>query len=139
MAVPFDYPGVAQDALDLIEEFGRQVTFVLKPRTATDITKPWRGGKQVAVDPDVPDPDEPSQIEDIFAAIVPFENQDEPNSIVRRFPTATAYVAHLSFPDGTEVENLDSIEDGDTTWRICKVETINPGSVKVLYTFYLEA
>lgn len=134
----FDYTPIAADAKELVEDFGRAVTFVMKGRTPTDATKPWRGPSQIAANPVSPAPNEPVSIAGVIAAIVPSDNQDEPNSIVRRIPRAIAFVAATSFPAGTEVENLDSIVDTDTTWRIVKIETIDPGDLKVLHVMYLE-
>lgn len=124
----FDYAPISADAKELIEEFGRAVTFQKKSRTAADTAKPWRGPAIADVE----------SIEDIITAIVYGSNEDEPNSVVRRPPVATAYVAHLSFPTGTVVEDLDSIVDADTTWRIAKCEPVNPGDTKVIYIMSLE-
>jgi len=125
----FDYAEIAADAQELIEEFGRLVTFRTKSRTPADTAKPWRGPNYTEADVD---------IADIKACIVPDDHDDEARTLVRK-PTALLYVADKSFPTGTDVKNMDSVLDDDgTLWHITKTQIIKPATVAVLYVMFLE-
>lgn len=116
------YADLAQTALDLIAEFGREVQHAPKGTADFDVTKPWRGQQ-----PSTPAP--------ITAAIFDATVNDR-----QSFPdldfTKRALVAAQGLSPVPVVE--DQIID-DITYRIVRVVETKPGPVALVYTLLLSA
>ncbi len=126
-ATPFDYTEMVATADELIQEFGRQVTFVKTSSTPSDVTKPWRG--EVVADD--------STLSGVWAAIVPWMSEDDKDSV--RFGIKVCIVSASSFPSN-DGETYDRVVDADGgAWHLHNCEIINPGGVRVLYIFRAEA
>lgn len=128
-----DYAELAEDAQGLIEDNGRLCTFARIGLTPADADKPWRAP---STDPMAASP---SLSLTAIAVIVPDEREPEKKEIARR-STATLYVAHNSFATPVpDISTFDTVDDGDITWTIEKIEPIKPGTVTIIYTMYLRS
>lgn len=123
---PFDYSDLVASADELIQEFGRQVTFVKQSTTAFDATKPWRKENTTT---DV-------TLTDVWAALVPYESEDDKDSV--RFGIKMCLVSGSSFPDNNgEAFDLLIEEDG-AQWHLHDAQVVNPGGTRVLYIIKAE-
>lgn len=122
----FDYSKMVAAAIKLIAKFGRQVTFFRFSTTPNDPTKPWRA-EDVTQD---------QSITGIWAALVPWQSDDDKDSV--RYGVKMVYVAAPSFPDD-DGELFDGMIDADGgVWHLHDANVINPGGTRVLYTFRAE-
>lgn len=123
MAEVFDYAEMVAVADELIEEFGRQVSFIRTSATLADPTKPWRG-ENVAGD---------TRLDNKWAAVVPYESADDKDSV--RFGVKMCIVSASQFPS-SDGETFDQMIDSDgSLWHLKDADILNPGTSKVLYTF----
>lgn len=120
---------LAKVADKLIRANGRDITLVKKSSTPADPAAPWNGL-------------EVSNATEIVAKgvfVIPaseehFGRRDED---IKFFPHRGAEM--LAFVSATqvvqEVSDFDFIKDGTTVWKVMFVEVLNPGSVRMFYTF----
>lgn len=122
-----NYPQLAAMADRLIRENGKPVTFKQQTQTPADNTRPWRGGGT----------GNNSLVISCVAAVIPNEQMDDKEAMRRG--DATAYVAASTFGNGNpftpaDLVAIDTMVDNESyTWRVSKVDIINPGSIRVLY------
>ena len=126
----FDYSGVSKKAKSLVDKFGRSVTFVKFDEGVADPTKPWDGAVNPRLDPEssitikgvfVPPS---SSVELGFQTTKPGMS-DRAEQIVIIAPG----VEHVA----VEFEQYDEIIDGTVRWKIGQVETLKPGSDRIVY------
>jgi hypothetical protein len=108
----------------LIEANGRVVTLKKKARTAGDTNKTWRGP---GTTPDV-------TLGSPKAVLIPYDEDDVDGTLIRR-GDERAYIAHSSL--NVDLKDADILEDGDTTWKIEKINIIKPGDTSILYEMQL--
>ncbi len=127
VAPAFDYSDLVATADELLQEFGRQVTFIRTATTPTDATKPWRG--EVVMDD--------TTLTGVWAAIVPFMSEDDKDSV--RYGIKMVIVSGSSFPSN-DAETFDRLVDADGgSWHLHDCDIVDPGGTRVLYTFKAEA
>lgn len=125
-AAPFDYDDLVATADELLQEFGRQVTFIQTATTAADPDKPWRGSDTTAA---VTKPN-------VWAALVPWVSADDKDSV--RYDVQMAIVSASSFPESNG-ELFDQLIDSDgSVYHLHDADIVAPGTVRVLYTFRAE-
>lgn len=127
MAVtPFDYGEMREAADELIEEFGRQVSFVKLGSTPADAQRPWRG-EDITSD---------NRLDGKWAAIVPYDSKDDKDSV--RFGIMICIVSGSQFPSN-DGETYNALIDADgSLWHLHDAQIVNPGAMKVCYIFRAE-
>lgn len=130
----FDYATLADDALDLIVEFGRSATFVKFDETPADGAKPWRGNLTPR--------DAPAASTTILTAFVHPSSATQLGLTIREpdFTGRETQIAMIA-PGSTSVidyETYDEILDGTIRWKITRTEVLKPGPLKMLYFFFVE-
>lgn len=122
-ATPFDYADLVATADELLQEFGRLVSFRRFTTTAADTSKPW-GAQNQSVE---------TLISNVWAAVVPFTSDDDKDAV--RYETKMVIVSASSFPshDGETFDEM--IEANGEVYHLHAVDIINPGSTPVLYIF----
>lgn len=120
---PFDYSEIIATADELLQEFGRQVTFRRFTTTAANPSKPW-GAENQSLD---------TVLNNVWAAVVPFTSEDDPDAV--RFEIKMIIVSASSFPshDGETFDEM--IDASGEVYHLHGVEIVNPGPVPVLYIF----
>lgn len=132
-----NYAAMAAMAVRLIAANGQPVTFNRIGRTPGNVSQPWRAP---STDPASANP--PETISGIMAAVVPDEEDDDAEGMKRG--KATAYVAASTLGEGSPFVQMamvgfDTMVDFyGTTWRVCKVDRVAPGTTQVCYIIYLE-
>lgn len=131
-----DFVKLAATAKRLVEGSARSVTFFKANRLPADAAKPWRGpesGDPVALEGG-------ATLEDVLACFVPatgsglgFDAMDRPGTLIRD-AQQFALVAATSLPDGTDLSEFDSIEDGSTVWKIVHVAELHPADTGLLWS-----
>lgn len=128
-----DYDDLADVAECLIEANGQTVSITRLSRQPADANKPWRG-------PVTSGPTGPETITTI-GVILPNEEKDDKEAMKRG--DATAFIAALTFEDGSplvqkDLEEFDTLTDLDgRIWRVLNVDIINPGGIRVYYEVQL--
>ena len=130
----FDYTGLANDALQLVTDFGRSVTFIKFDQTPADAAKPWRGDLTPR---DTPSAStvilavfaHPSSATQLGLTVLESDFTGRQSQIVMIAPGAT---------DLTAYETYDEIKDGSIRWKITRTELLKPGATKMLYFFFVE-
>ena len=127
----FDYASLADKSLQLIQDFGRNVTFVKFDDTPDDANKPWRGDLTPRTAPA-----DSQTIKAVFA---------HPSSATRLGLTITeeAFVGRetqivMIAPGSTssiDFTSFDEVLDGSVRWKITQTEVLKPGSTVMLYFF----
>lgn len=126
VAPAFDYADMVATADELLQEFGRNVTFFRTGSTPADSTKPWRK-ENTGTD---------TTLSNVRAAVIPFTSDDDKDSV--RYGTKMVIVSASSFPSN-DAETFDGMIDADGgRWHLHDCDIINPGGVRVLYTFKAE-
>lgn len=127
MAVPpFDYADLVATADELLQEFGRQVTFIQTATAAADPDKPWRGSDITAG----------VTKSNVWAALVPWVSADDKDSV--RYDVQMVIVSASSFPESNG-ELFDQLIDSDgSVYHLHDADIVAPGAVRVLYTFRAE-
>ena len=129
--MPFDYATIATKSLQLVTDFGRDVTFVKFDETPDDASKPWRG--------DLTPRETPADSQTIKAVFA------HPSSATRLGLTINeeAFVGRetqivMIVPGPTSVIDFtafDEIIDGTVRWKITQTEVLKPGPLVMLYFF----
>ena len=131
----FDYGPTSKKAKTLVDNFGRDITFVKFDEEVVDPTKPWDGAVNPRVTPDssitlkgvfVP----PSSSVELGLQTIKPGMTDRAKQIVILAPG----VEHVD----VEFEQYDEIVDGTVRWKIVQIETLKPGSDRVAYFVEVE-
>ena len=130
----FDYTGLANDALQLVTDFGRSVTFVKFEQIPADEAKPWRGDLTPRDTPAASTTilavfAHPSSATQLGLTVLESDFTGRQSQIVMIAPGAT---------DTTAYETYDEILDGSIRWKITRTELLKPGGTKMLYFFFVE-
>lgn len=133
MAIDFNKSAALAERL--IGENGRAVTLVKISRAAADVDKPWQG----------PAPATETEVEvtAVFVtpsnsvAGVPSAGAGTFGKLLTKDASMVALVAASSIA-GHVAEEFEKVIDGDTTWRISQVNTLQPGGVRIYHEFGLE-
>ena len=118
-----DYVSLAATAERLINQNGRDVSLLRNERTPSDPANPHRGGGTTV-----------TTLGPLRAVLIPFESDNQEGTLVRRNEKRAFVAANVA---AGEIETFDQLVDGSTTWKIVDVDTINPGSVRVMYDLQL--
>lgn len=125
-----NYTNMRALAERLIEENGRTVSLVRVDQVNdTDPARPWRGttgASEISIS--------------VLAVMVPFEKEDFEGSLVKR-GDMRAFVAATSVEDenpaNVQIEDYDYMLDGGVRWKIVEAQSINPGSLRIVYELQL--
>lgn len=112
-----DFAALAKRLIDLK---GRSVTLVKQGNTPLDTDQPWRGRSEYA------------QAEVTGMAVftsLDAQNQDN----VKRADQYMLFAA--SNAGGYNLEEFDTVLDGDQTWKIVSTRVIGPDGNRILYKF----
>lgn len=126
-----NYAKLRDTADRLITENGRTVTLVKRDRTASDVSKPWRG-------PSTPGTD---IILSVTAVIIKFETKMIDGTLIR-VGDKRAFISPKE-SDAAEstgealIEDFDTLIDKSETWNIISVDKVEPGDTKILYDLHL--
>ena len=122
-----DYAEIAAVAETLIDETGRDVTFIRWDQTEADATKPWKGPSNPRTTPDATDT--------VKATFVPISTaasslgiKIEDADLLKR-TSQVCLVAPASF----DLSTAQEIIDGAVHHRITFVEKLQPADVVLLY------
>ena len=130
----FDYTTLANDAKQLINDFGRSATFIKFDQTPADPAKPWRG--------DGTPRDTPAATSTVFCVFVHPSSATQLGLSVRE-PDFTGRQAQIVIfapgdTDANNYETFDEILDGTIRWKIVRTELLKPGNLRMLYFFFVE-
>lgn len=119
-----DYAKLARTAQRLITGNGRDITITKKDRDVKNELEPWRPAKPTD-----------TTIGPFKAVIIPFEEKDIEDGLVRRGDRRCL----LSALDTTTnlIEEFDEIVDATEVWKIAGVNVLNPGATRILYDLTL--
>jgi len=127
----FDYTGVMATAKTLIDSFGRDMTLVIRDTNPADAAKPWRGpaspgtditlvAKGVVVNPS-------SSGSSFFGT----EYVNDAGKLIRRTDKAILFAENAV--SGITMKNVDKIIDGADTYRVDRVNVLEPGGSPIIY------
>ena len=131
----FNYADVSKKAKQIVDNFGRNITFVKFDEVVADPTKPWDGAGDPRVTPEssitlkgvfVP----PSSSVELGLQTIKPGFSDRARQIIILAPG----VAHKD----VEFEQYDEVVDGTVRWKIVQAETLKPGSDRVAYFVEVE-
>lgn len=115
------YDKLQNTAIELITEFGQDVTILKKSATPTDATKPWRG--LVAAGTSV----------NTKAVLLDYNEKDIDGDTVRR-----GDMKALLFPGQLDYRDFDQLTDAEgRKFAIVNVMLVSPGGTKVYYEMQL--
>lgn len=122
----FDYTEISETAVELVAEFGRQVTFVELGDTPADPTKPWRAASAPR--------SSPKRTLGLMAVLVEPASIDTlgRESAVVDFVKRSTQIAIVATSEDLEHYNEVHDEDG-SVWRIQGSSELKPGSTRLLY------
>jgi hypothetical protein len=130
----FDYTGLANDAKQLVADFGRTATFIKFDETPADAAKPWRGNLTPRETP-----------ADSKALLTVFAHPSSATQLgltIREedFTGRETQIAMIApgSTDLTDYTTYDEVLDGTTRWKITRTERLKPGSTVMIYFFFLE-
>lgn len=137
-----DMVAAAATAKRLVEANGRAVTLFKVNRTPDNASEPWRG---TSTPPNAPDGG--LEIPDVIVAFVPASGggfgklvADAGGSLSVAFDQV-GLMASDSLPTGTtfeDVEQADTIRDGDDLWKIVTRGHLRPASKSILFVLGLK-
>lgn len=123
-----DYVAFQLLAERLINENGRPLTLQREDQVnAADPAEPWRA---------------PAITEQVTLAVVgvfiEYEKEDFDGSLIRRGDKRVLVAAKdtedvQTGNENIKVEDFDTLLDGTVVWKIITVETIEPGSLRIMY------
>lgn len=127
----FDYAPILATARELVQEFGREMTFVKFDATPADASKPWNGptdarggGATEATAYAVPVP--PSSATELGLQV---EDQD----MLRRASQILIVEPGTDAPES--LETFDEVKDGTVRYRVEMIEKLKPAGTTLLYFF----
>ena len=130
MPDPFDYTEVANEALSMIQEFGRSVSFVKFDRDPVDLAKPWRGATDPRATPESIVAGSAVFVEPSSATALGL-SVDSEDSMIKR--STQIMITALGGSSTIDLEGYDEVIDGSTRWRIEGVEKLKPATKALLY------
>lgn len=125
-----NYASIASKAQKAVEDAGKPITLVEKSKgTSLDLAKPWR--KDSAASPG-----------ETTVSVIAVEDQfklEEVNGTSIREGDKWFHVAadSVSATERTRLSEYDLIRDGGETWRIKRMDPVEPGSIPVLFSFHV--
>ncbi len=116
-----DYVKLAATAKRLIDANGRAISIV--PRSLADPSKPWLG----TVD-DTPVP--------AIGVFTEYNRRDIDGTKIQRSDQELSIAA-----DGlaVDIENVDAVLDGATTWQVVDTTVVKPGPIVLVYKLQVRA
>lgn len=130
-----DYVRLAATAKRLIEANGRNVTLYKPNTTPANPSQPWRG-------PDTTSPPDSGKGGDsltVLACFVPARGTSfgadrtaRPGSLLEDVEQY-ALIASTSMPDGTDLTQYDSIDDGSNIWQIVFSGELRPSTTSLIW------
>jgi hypothetical protein len=136
-----DQARMAQIALRLIEENGRDTVFVKFNRTPDDPAAPWQGSSATPATAAEGDRQParaafvPPQGAFFGRSIGPFDPRRARSVDETSFERLdqVALIAAAGLPSTVDLETFDAVEDGGRAWRIVNVETLKPADIPLVY------
>ena len=122
----FDYQSIINDAVELIEDFGREVTFIELNDTASNPLKPWLGTAAPR--------SSPRQTLDLFGVFCEPESMERlgNDAVTEDFIKKSQQIMIVHSP--VELAAFDEVLDTDgSRWRIIDMSKLKPGPALVLY------
>lgn len=116
-----DYSSLAALAKRLIEFYGRALTLTKDSATPTDASKPWRGTTGVTSTAPI-------------GVVLDFNFKEVDGTKIRR-GDKQAFIASSSTIE--DLRYYDRLVDGTDEWNIINVNTLEPGSLRLLYQLHL--
>lgn len=114
-----DFNKSARTAKRIIDKNGRAVTFIKKSTLPADETKPW-GEKR--------------NLQETITTKCSFINYEVNEIDGEKIKVGDKKVlANAIDTKGQNLEDFEEIQDGGTTWRVKKVNTVQPADVVVMY------
>jgi len=120
-----DHSRMASVASRLIASNGRSVTLVKFSRTAADTAKPWEGPAATA--------STETAVTAVFVdpSTFGYTASDAADSLIR----SGDKIALVAATSG--IEKYDEIHDGTDVWKIVRVKTLEPGTVRIVHELQL--
>ena len=116
----FDYSGLVETALELIDDFGRSVTLTKKGATSTTPGKPWEGGTD----------DDPTEVP-VSAVFTEIGDTFRDDDRVRS--TDQLCLIAASALGAVEPVSGDKITDEGKVHAVVAVKPIKPGPVGIVF------
>lgn len=126
----FDYTGVQADAISLVSEFGRSVTFQRFDQSAGNVLKPWDGPSDVTASPDATLTADAVFVEPESAVELGLTVED---SELFKTSEKIMIVAPPTTFTTDDLETFNAVIDGTIRWRIEQVTKLKPGATTLLY------
>ena len=120
-----DFVAAQNVARRLISENGRSLTFVKLSATPTNTAQPWDGNSRTSEDTVTVDGTFVQPSSSFLLGITTSQSD------LFQKATSICIVAHPA--TGEDLATYDQVIDGSLTWKIVTVETLQPGSLPVLY------
>jgi len=124
-----DYAELADTAKELVEGFGREVSFVKLNRTPADANIPWDGPADPRVgattEPGSAVFVEPSSATELGISTTLLE------TLAKR--SGAIMIAALGSTSTVDLMGYDEVVDGTVRWKIVGVEKLQPASTTLLY------
>lgn len=109
---------------ELIEEFGRVVTFERLSATPADVNKPWRGPAAPTV----------AATASLRAAFVPPTGAEFGKDWISSDLLSRCEQVCLVAPDDTfDLNNCTSVNDGGQRWNVAWTWVLRPGDINMLF------
>lgn len=122
----FDYSKTLAKSLQLVEKFGRAITFVKLGEVSEDPTKPWHGASDVRTNPS-----ETVTANGVFVHPESLKETGRRQTTVD-FVSKVDQIAIVAFA-GSLDQFSEIIDDDGSRWKIETIDTLRPGSVTVLH------
>lgn len=122
----FDYSDLLATAQDLIQRFGRQVTFIKLDASPADADKPWLGAAAPRSSPD--------DTATVYAVNVPVSSladlggMSRADDMLRNIDLAMVVEAQ-----GDDLATFHVLQDGGVDYRLKIVKTLKPGATTMLF------
>lgn len=130
----FDYSGLAQTAVDLLNDFGRTITLVkLNQTTSDDPAKPWRGTANPRLAPAASVSVTGVMVDGSSVRGLGFTKEDMDN-----ISRGSKVFLVAGAATGTDLIDFHEIVDGTNRYRIASASVLKPGSTTILYGFVVK-
>ncbi len=124
-----DYVALANQALTLITDNGRSVTFRRLDRTPADPAMPWRGAADPRATPDASVAGPAVAVPPSGAAALGLRVED--SELVKR--SEQIFIVALGATSTDDLTTFDEVLDGTELWKIVGVEKLRPAATTLLY------
>ena len=122
----FDYSDLLATAQDLIQRFGRQVTFVKLDASPADADKPWLGATAPRSSPD--------DTATVYAVNVPVSSLVGLGGLVAADDMLKDIdLAMIVEAQGDDLTTFQVLQDGGVDYRLKIVRTLKPGGTTMLF------